>query len=97
MRRLSPPAQPLGRHHEFFSVEVEGWATWSPGYRTSGVRSTRSLRPWGMLACASDPLTLQTTAQWTLLVHSRWSISNAMGVSFSSGMYLVSVAFRRRV
>jgi hypothetical protein len=97
VRRLSPPAQPLGRHHEFFPVEVEGWANCSPGYRTSGVRSRRSLRPWGLLACASDPLTLQTTAQLTLLVHARWSISNAMGVSFSSGMTLVSLAFKRRV
>ena len=33
----------------------------------------------------------------TLLVNSRWSISNAMGVSGIRGMYAVSLAFQRRM
>jgi hypothetical protein len=30
-------------------------------------------------------------------VKSRWSISNAMGVGFTRGMYPVSLAFKRRM
>jgi hypothetical protein len=41
--------------------------------------------------------TAQPSSQQTLLVNSHRSISNAMGVSFSRGIYLVSLAFKCRV
>jgi hypothetical protein len=67
--------------------------------------STLVGRSWGTAACAVAPASRGLTntrarkhgQDPTLLAMSRRAISNTMGVSFSRGMYWVSLAFKRRV